>query len=92
MTMNLNTRVVAKFATRCIVHSAVAQASVATMNQLADTDPDTSNEAIEIGGSVIGFVVSLKLRPHTDRMVDRVADWNIDRKLKNIKDIPPFVQ
>jgi len=62
------------------------------MNQLADTDPDTSNEAIEIGGSVIGLIVSMKLRPHTDRMVDRVADWNIDRKLKNIKDIPPFVQ
>lgn len=79
----LSKRQIAKFATRGIVTSAVAQASNKTMTTVIDPDTDFCEKNIETGSSIIGYVVSLKLRPYTDAAVDRVADWHINRKNAN---------
>ncbi len=79
MTQMFTKRGIAKFATRCIVRSAVAQATLTTFNHVTDADPDTSNEAAEIGAVVVGLVVARRLGNHTDQMVERVADWRAVR-------------
>lgn len=74
-------RFVAKTAAQVAVSSAVSHATIATANTIIPTEEDSvSNDAIDLGGSVFGFVVSWKLRPLTDGMVDRVADWHVARK------------
>jgi len=79
-------RTIAKFATQYVVHSVVGTAAIATLNQVTDTDPTEPSQANEIGGSVIGLVVAMKLRSRTDVLVDRVADWNMDRKVQKVAD------
>lgn len=74
-------RFVAKTAAQVAVSSAVSHATIATANQIVSPEDDSlENEVIDLSGSVFGFVVSWKLRPLTDAMVDRVADWHVARK------------
>lgn len=74
-------RRVAKTLTRYSVSSLIAVAVSYTASSIIEPDEDdVSNDLIGIGAWTTGFVVSHKLQPKTDAMVDRVADWRIARK------------
>ena len=47
---------------------------------------ESDNPVVKIGSGVVGWGVATKLKPHTDRMVDKTADFvNEKRENRRIK-------
>jgi hypothetical protein len=76
-------RVVAKYLARSVTWSVVAHATSAAAHAVLDVEDDTlESEAIDFGSLAVGFAVSGKLQPYTDRAVDAVADRFARNKLE----------
>ena len=73
-------RNVAKFVVTCAIHGKVAQLSEDAITNYTQFEED--DKLIEFSGHLIGWFVSDRLKPHTDRMVDKTADWIVARKEK----------
>lgn len=73
---------IAKWAVQAVVS---AKVSSFTSDQLVErTDLDEDSIAVDIGSSVVGYVVASKLRPVTDAAVDTVVErYQSWRKSKN---------
>jgi hypothetical protein len=71
-------RNVAKFVAKAIVAGKTAQM---TENALVDyTSLEEDSMTVDIAGGVVGWYVSDKLKPVTDAMVDKTADFVVARK------------
>lgn len=58
-----------------------------TRDAIADhTRFDRDDTVVEIVGTVVGWGVSQKVKPYTDRAVDKTADWYTTRKDKKNQD------
>lgn len=73
MSPEFTARNVMKYVATAAIHSAVAQQ---TENAITDhTRFEEDDIVVKIGSHVSGWYVSHKLRPVTDKMVDKTADF-----------------
>lgn len=73
-------RNVAKFVVKAAVHSKVAQL---TEDAIIDyTRFEEDDKIVDISSHVVGWYVSDKLKPVTDRMVDKTADFIVAKRAK----------
>lgn len=74
-------RFVAKYVVRSAVATAVSTATEAAVTSVMDIEEESfSNDALHLGCVVTGVAAALKLGSRTDALVDRIADWRINRK------------
>lgn len=78
--MFVSKRDIVKFATQIAVTSAAIKASTTVIETVVDPQDNTASQRVDTGGFVAGTLIGMSLSRHTDRMVDRVADWRIARK------------
>jgi hypothetical protein len=67
------TRNVAKFVAKAIVAAKAKQTAETAITEYTELEKDDT--IVDISGSVIGWYVSEKLSPVTDKMVDKTADF-----------------
>jgi hypothetical protein len=83
-------RNVAKFVVRTVIHGKTAQI---TRELIVDhSDFENDDMTVRISGNLVGWYVSAKLKPHTDKMVDKTADFIVakrEARAANKKDKPP---
>lgn len=77
-------RNVAKWLAKAAIHAQVAQM---TKNALVDnTSLEADSKRVKLGSNVVGWGVSSKLKPYTDKAVDKTADYiNEKREARNTK-------
>ena len=81
-------REVAKYLVRSAIALKTAELTAATIADHTHFDQD--DMVVKLGAGAVGMVVSTKLKPVTDKMVDTTADrlteqWNKRRTKKNAK-------
>lgn len=57
--------------------AAVAEEALTTYTSLEEDD-----KIVDLGCKVIGWGVSSRLKPHTDRLVDKAADFVVEQREK----------
>jgi hypothetical protein len=73
-------RNVAKYVVQAAVHGKVAQL---TEDAIVDyTRFEEDDKIVDISSHVVGWCVSAKLKPLTDKMVDKTADFIADKRAK----------
>ncbi len=73
-------RNVAKFVVKTLV---AAKAAAITEDVIVNhTQLEEDSTPVNIMSGVVGWYVSDKLKPHTDKVVDKTADWFVARKAK----------
>lgn len=70
--MPFTARNVAKYAVKAIIHKKTADASATAIANHTRFEED--DLVVELSSHTVGWYVSDKLRPYTDRMVDATAD------------------
>jgi predicted transcriptional regulator len=78
--MEFTAQNVAKYVAKAIIHGAVAKQVQNTIVNHTDFDKDSTT--VEITSHVIGWYVSHKLKPVTDKMVDTTADYISEKRAK----------
>lgn len=73
-------RNVAKYAVKFIVAARVAQVAENTITDYTRFEED--DMIVDISSSVVGWYVSDKLKPYTDKMVDKTADFIAEKRGK----------
>lgn len=80
MNADFTTRNIAKYVVVAAVHGKVAQL---TKHAIVDhTELEEDNIIVGLGSHVIGWGVADKLKPYTDRAVDKTADFIADKRDK----------
>ncbi len=67
----------ARNVTKFIVQSAVANYTAGLVHTtiIDNTDLEDDNFVVDLGSKVVGWGVASKLKPYTDRAVDKTADF-----------------
>jgi hypothetical protein len=78
--MEFNARNVAKYVAKAAVHGKVAQLTKDAITDYTKFEEDDT--VVDISSHVAGWYVSEKLKPITDRMVDKTADFIADKRAK----------
>jgi hypothetical protein len=74
-------RFFAKYVVRSAVATVAATATKTAVTSVVDVEEESfSDEALNLGCTVTGVVVALQLGRRTDALVDRIADWRVNRK------------
>jgi len=73
-------RNVAKFVAQAIVAGKTSQLTEKTITDHTRFEDD--DMIVDISGTLVGWYVSQKLKPVTDGMVDKTADWLVEYKEK----------
>ncbi len=78
-------RNVAKFIVKTLVAGKVSAMTEDAITNYTHFEEDDT--VVHIASGVVGWYISDKLKPYTDNMVDKTADWLVARKdKKNQKD------
>jgi len=81
--MEFTPRNVVKFVAKAIVHGKTAQLTEQAITDYTKFEDD--DMIVDISGHLVGWYVSDKLKPITDGMVDKAADWYVARKANKIQ-------
>lgn len=73
-------RNVIKYVAKTLVATKTAQITEDAITNYTRFDDD--DKIVTIGSGLVGWYVSDKLKPYTDTMVDKAADWIVARKEK----------
>lgn len=73
-------RNVAKYAVQATIQLRVTKLAKDTITD--HTQFDSGNPVVKISSHVIGWGVAAKLKPHTDKVVDKTADFVVDKREK----------
>jgi hypothetical protein len=76
--MEFTPRNIVKFVAKSYVHSFTA--SVVEEQIVERTDHEEDDFIVQTTSHIAGWFVSERLKPVTDRMVDKAADWIVARK------------
>lgn len=80
-------RNVAKYVVKAIVAGKTAQLTEQAITDHTQFDED--DLVVDITGTVVGWYVASKLKPYTDVMVDKTADWINARKAQKTQTDTP---
>lgn len=76
--MEFTVRNAAKYAVTVAIHSKV---SSVTQDAITDyTQFEEDDKIVHFGGHMVGWFVSDKLKPHTNKMVDKTADFIVAKR------------
>jgi len=77
-TPDLTPRGIAKFVVTTTVQ---VKTAMLTRQFIANhTALETTNTPVVVGGALVGLIVSEKVKPFTDKAVDQVADYIIEKR------------
>lgn len=71
-----------KFAKDYFIMSVVAQATDVAIHTVVEETTENQEMGIRAASLVNGWMVSKALRRPTDAMIDRIADWRVNRKVE----------